>query len=104
MRRRAPARRQPLRLKWERIGRVALVVVLAVVIGLYVQRALTYLSVRSQASQQLAIMHQLSRQNARLTREQKALNDPATIEKDARALGMVLPGERPYAVSGLPGH
>jgi cell division protein FtsB len=104
VRRRAPARRQPLRLRWERIGRVALVIVLAVVIGLYVQRTLTYLSVRSEASQQQAIMHRLSRQNARLVQEENALNNPAMIEKDARALGMVLPGERPYSVSGLPGH
>lgn len=104
VRRRARARRQPLRLRWERIGRIALLVVLAVVVGLYVQRALTYLSVRGQAQQQLAIVQQLSRQNAKLVQQQNSLNNPATIEKDARALGMVRPGERPYAVSGLPSH
>jgi cell division protein FtsB len=93
-----------VRLRWERIGRIALLVVLAVVVGLYVQRALTYLSVRSQAQQQLGIVQRLSRQNAKLVQQQKALNDPATIEKDARALGMVRPGERPYALSGLPSH
>lgn len=103
-RRRAAARRKPLRLRWEKIGRVALLVMLAVVVGLYVQRTLTYLSVRSQASQQLAIVHQLTRQNNKLSREAAALNNPATIEQDARALGMVRPGERPYAVSGLPSH
>ena len=103
-RRRAAARRVPLRLRWEKIGRVALLVMLAVVVGLYVQRTLTYLSVRSQASQQLAIVHQLTRQNNKLSREAAALNNPATIEQDARALGMVRPGERPYAVSGLPTH
>jgi len=103
-RRRAAARRKPLRLRWEKIGRVALLVMLAVVVGLYVQRTLTYLSVRSQASQQLAIVQKLTRQNNKLSREAAALNNPATIEQDARALGMVRPGERPYAVSGLPTH
>lgn len=80
-----------------------LLVVLAVVVGLYVQQALAYLSVHSQADRQRAIVHALSRQNAKLTAEQQALNNPATIEQDARALGMVRPGERPYAVTGLPG-
>jgi cell division protein FtsB len=93
-----------LRLRWERIGRVALLVVLAVVVGLYVQRGLTYLSVSSQANHQLAIVHQLTQQNAKLTRQTNALNNPATIEQNARALGMVKPGERPYAVTGLPTH
>jgi cell division protein FtsB len=93
-----------LRVRWERVGRIVLLVVLVVVVGLYVQQALAYFSVRSQANQQAAIAHQLSRQNAKLTQEQKSLNDPATIARDARALGMVRPGERPYAVTGLPGH
>lgn len=93
-----------LRIRWDRVGRVLLLVVLTVVVGLYVQQALAYLSVRSQANQQLAIVHRLTRQNAALTRQQRALNDPATIQRDARALGMVLPGERPFSVTGLPGH
>jgi cell division protein FtsB len=83
---------------------VALLLVLAVVIGLYIQRTLTYLSVRSAANQQQAIVHQLTRENAKLSRQQRALNNPVTIEQDARALGMVRPGERPYAVIGLPGN
>lgn len=91
-------------MRWERVGRIVLLVVLAVVVGLYVQQALAYFSVRSQANQQTAIAQQLSRQNAKLTQRQKSLNDPATIERDARALGMVRPGERPYAVTGLPAH
>ena len=81
---------------------MALLVVLVVVVGLYVQRGLTYLSARSQADQQHAIVSQLTRQNAGLLRIEKALNNPATIQQDARALGMVRPGERPYAVTGLP--
>ena len=75
---------------------------LAVVVGLYVQRTLTYLSVRDQAAQQRAIVQQLTRQNKKLTQQQKALNNPATIQQDARALGMIRPGERSFAVSGLP--
>ena len=58
----------------------------------------------SQAQQQLAIVHRLSRENAKLVQERNALNDPSTIERDARALGMVRPGEHPYVVTGLPHH
>jgi cell division protein FtsB len=90
------------RVRWERVGRVALLLVLLVVAGLYVQHALSYLSVRSQAQSQQAIVHNLQSANARLLRERKALRDPATIALDARALGMVRPGERPYVVTGLP--
>jgi cell division protein FtsB len=90
--------------RWDRVGRIGLLVVLAVVAGLYVQHALAYLSTRSQADAQLTIVHRLTRENARLVREQRALNNPATIEQDARALGMVRTGERPYVVTGLPKH
>jgi cell division protein FtsB len=82
------------------VGRVLLLVVLAVVLGLYVQEAVAYLSVRSEASQQEAIVHGLARDNARLAQEQRSLNDPATIRREARQLGMVLPGERAYAITG----
>jgi cell division protein FtsB len=85
------------------VGRVVLLVVLAVVLGLYVQQGLAYLSVHSQADQQASIVNQLSRQNKQLSRRQRTLNNPATIVQEARALGMIKPGERPYVVVGLGG-
>lgn len=81
-----------------------LIAVLAVVAGLYVQQGLRYLSARSQADQQTAIATRLAHQNAQLARQAKSLNNPATIQQDARALGMVRPGERPYVLTGLPPH
>jgi cell division protein FtsB len=90
------------RVRWDRIGRIGLLVVLVVVAGVYVQDALSYLSARSQAQQQEAIVKRLARENAQLVRQQKSLNDPATIVRDARALGMVRAGERPYVLTGLP--
>ena len=82
---------------------MALLVVLAVVGYLYVQHALSYLATRSQAERQQAIVRQLARENKALAAQQQALNDPATIIRDARELGMVRPGERPYVITGLPG-
>ena len=98
------ARRAPIRVRWERVGRVALVIVLGIVVGLYVQQGVRYFSVRRQADQQLQIVRQLEHENAALTQQQNALNNPTTIQRDARALGMVLPTERPYVVTGLPGN
>jgi cell division protein FtsB len=90
------------RVRWDRVGRVTLLIVLCVVAGLYVQQALAYLAVRSQTNRQRAIVQQLTRANASLRQQQRALNDPATIVRDARALGMVRVGEHPYEVTGLP--
>jgi cell division protein FtsB len=96
---RAPA----MRVRWDRVGRVGLLVVFAVVAALYIQQGLTLLTTHSQAAQQLAIVRRIARDNRALERQQRSLKDPATIERDARALGMVRPGERPYVVTGLPG-
>lgn len=90
------------RVRWDRVGRVGLLVVLAVVVGLYLKQGLSLLATHSQAQQQEAIVHQLVHANAALRREQRSLNDPTTIEQAARALGMVRPGERPYVITGLP--
>jgi cell division protein FtsB len=90
--------------RWDRAGRTGLLVVLAVVLGLYVQHALSYLATRSQADRAVATVHQLARENRVLEREQQQLQQPATIMSDARALGMVRAGERSYVIMGRPGH
>jgi cell division protein FtsB len=90
--------------RWDRAGRTGLLVVLAVVLGLYVQHALSYLATRSQAHRAVATVHQLARENRVLEREQQQLQQPVTIVRDARALGMVRAGERSYVILGRPGH
>ncbi len=102
--RRVAVQRLRNRVRWDRVGRVGLLVVLCVVAGLYVQQGLAYLSVRTQASHQRAIVQQLKASNASLRAQQRSLNNPATILRDARALGMVRVGEHPYEVTGLPRH
>src|SRR2546421_411848 len=92
--RRVTPRGPRVRVRWDRLGRIGLLVVLAVVAGLYVQHTLAYLSARSQADAQLAIVRRLTHENAHLAKEQKSLNSPATIQRDARVLGMVRTGER----------
>ena len=81
---------------------MGLLVVLAVVAGLYVQHALDLWQTHNQADAQSAIVHRLISENAILVREEQSLGNPATIVQDARALGMVRQGERPYAITGVP--
>ncbi len=104
----APRRRSSppplLRVRWDRVGRISLLIVLAVVLGLYVNQALTYFSVRSQADQQMSTALALERQNHKLLAEQQMLQEPATIQRDARRLGMVRQGERSYVIIGHSGH
>jgi cell division protein FtsB len=91
-----------LRVRWERVGRYGLLFVLVIVVGLYVEHTLSYVSTRSQSDQQHAIVNRLTRQNRALARQLSSLNDPVTIVRDARALGMVRPGEQSYAMTGQP--
>lgn len=90
-------------MRWDRLGRVALLVVLAGVVLLYVGplRALwtTWHEARSYKGQ----VTQLTRQNRALRARAAALQQPQTLAVDARKLGMVRPGELPYVVDGLPG-
>jgi cell division protein FtsB len=81
-----------------------MLVVLALVGYIGVKGMANLLAARAQAEEQQTIVHTLARQNRRLEQQQQSLEQPATIIRDARALGMVRAGERAYAVTGLPGH
>ena len=96
------ARPPALRVRWERVGRVGLLVVLAVVVGLYVEHTLSYFATRAQADPAAGDRHRAGPPERRLAREAKSLNDPSTIVSQARALGMVRPNERPYVITGQP--
>ena len=75
---------------------------LVVVAGLYVQHTVEYFVTRSNADAQRATVHRLVRQNVALRAQRQALQRPDTIQRYARKLGMVKPGERPYVILGLP--
>ena len=90
------------RVRWDRIGRIALLIVLVVAAGLYLQHTVEYFVAHSTADAQRAIVYKLARRNAALRAQQRALQQPETIERYARALGMVKSGERPYVILGLP--
>jgi cell division protein FtsB len=100
-RRRVRRRVGPSRIRWDRVGRIALVLVLFGVMVSYLNPMVNLLQAwqGSKASeQQLA---QLEEERAALTRELREVSKPATLEREARKLGMVRPGEHAYVVHGL---
>lgn len=89
-------------MRWDRVGRTALLVVLALVALAYVGPATSLLSTLRASHSKQAQLHALQREHALLLREAQRLRDPRTVQTEARALGMVRPGERSYVVTGLP--
>jgi cell division protein FtsB len=112
--RRAAAARRPARgrprvlaggaaaIRWDRVSRVALLIVLLVLVYLYAGPARSYWSTRHEASQRRAEVAVLRRENERLRARRQALRGVSALEREARRLGMVKPGERPYVISHLP--
>lgn len=91
-----------LRVRWDRVGRVALLVVLLGVALAYVGPAHSLLSTWRDSGAKQAQLQTLEREHDALVRRAKELRDPGTVEAEARRLGMVRPGERSYVVRGLP--
>ena len=88
-------------IRWDRVGRIALLLVLLGVIALYINPMRTWLSARGEAEQRRAEVAELQREHDRLKARRDQLRDPVQLEREARRLGMVKPGERAYVVNGL---
>ena len=88
------------RIRWDRLGRWALIGVFAFVLVLYVGPAARWVSTYRQAKQKRAEVASLQAENRRLRSQQAALRGPSSLERQARRLGMVRAGERLYYVSG----
>jgi cell division protein FtsB len=100
------ARRPPVSargIRWDRIGRVALLCVLAGVVYLYIGPTSNWISTWRESKARHAALAELKAENARLKARRAELRKPRTMEAEARRLGMVRPGEKAYVIEGLPG-
>jgi cell division protein FtsB len=88
--------------RWDRVGRTALLVLLLVVALAYVGPARSLFSTWRASNAKQAQLRALEREHAALLRRASELRDPRTLQAEARGLGMVKPGERSYVVRGLP--
>jgi cell division protein FtsB len=95
------ARHAAARIRWDRVGRIALLVVLLGVVLLYVGPIRSYFSTWQESKTRAAEVAKLEGENARLRERRDELRNPRALEREARRLGMVKPGERAYVVEGL---
>jgi cell division protein FtsB len=96
----APRRtpRNPSRIRWDRLGRVALVLVLLAILASYVNPLVNFLDAWSDSTAEREQLQQLQQQNGKLRAKAAALDGPDAAEREARRLGMVSPGERSYVI------
>ena len=100
-RRRAGRRVGPSRVRWDRVGRIALVLVLFGVMVSYLNPLVNLLEAWQGSKSSEAQLAQLKREKVELAQQLREVSSPATLEREARRLGMVKPGEHAYVVHGL---
>ncbi|HYY05165.1 MAG TPA: septum formation initiator family protein [Candidatus Limnocylindria bacterium] len=89
-------------IRWDRVARAALLATLGVVLLLYISPLHRWLTQRHLAAEQQQQLRQLERQNTDLRTRIRLLRNPASVETEARKLGMVRRGEREYVIQNLP--
>lgn len=89
-------------IRWDRIGRFVVLGVCVLVVLLYLRPLAAILSARGEATARQVELTKLQREHDLLTKRGEALKNPAALEREARSLGMVRPGEKAYVVNGLP--
>ena len=89
------------RIRWDRLGRWALIGVFALVLYLYIGPALSWISTYKEAGRQRAQVAELRVENQKLRDRKAALTSPGALEREARRLGMVKKGERAYIIQGI---
>lgn len=99
-RRPAPRRRQS-RVNWDRLGRVALTIVLAAIMVSYLNPLIGFVHSYRGSGAAKQRLQELMVENRSLHRRVQASDDPVIVEREARRQGLIQPGERPYVVHGL---
>jgi cell division protein FtsB len=94
--------RRRTQIRWDRLGRWALIAVLAFVVYLYIGPAASWVSAYKEAGRKRAEVAALKAENLRLKERRRELRDPTALEREARSLGMVKAGEKSYVIEDLP--
>ena len=88
--------------RWDRVGRTALLGTLGVILLLYISPAKHWIEQSGTARAEKSALTQLESEHHRLERRVKELRDPQAVEREARRLGMVRQGERAYVIENAP--
>ena len=86
------------RIRWDRLGRWALIGVFALVLYLYIGPAISWVNTYREAGRQRAAVAELRAENAKLRERKRTLTEKGALEREARKLGMVKAGEKAYIV------
>jgi len=89
------------RVRWDRVGRMALLFVALLMLYLYINPLRTYISTWQEAGKKRGEVAAMQREHRSLLARQRALRAPGAVETEARRLGMVRSDERAYVVRGL---
>jgi cell division protein FtsB len=88
-------------IRWDRVGRYALLGVLGVILLLYVSPAKRWIDQSATAGHQQAELEDLQEEHDQLRARLRALKAPGALERQARRLGMVKAGERSFVIENL---
>jgi cell division protein FtsB len=88
--------------RWDRLGRIALLLVLAALLYLYLSAGVRLFTTWSAERRDNAAVAALKREHTLLARQRASLGRQSTLEAEARRLGMVKAGEQPFVITGLP--
>jgi hypothetical protein len=94
--------RSTTRVRWDRLGRMAMVCVLGALLYLYLSAGVSLVSTWREARGDSAQLAVLERQHAALEVQRASLANPSTLVPEARRLGMIRHGEQTYVITGLP--
>jgi len=95
-------RRAPARVRWDRLGRLAMLFVLAALVYLYLSAGLRTFSAWRQGRADKTRVAVMQHEHETLQRQRDVLGRRGTDEAMARRLGMAHSNELQYVVSGLP--
>ena len=103
--RRPAARRNPGsasgRIKWDRVGRIVLVLVIVGLVFSYIGPLYNLAKTYRQAGASKVQLHQVQDRHAQLERRVRHVQSDAVLRREARRQGMVAPGEQAWVVNGI---
>jgi cell division protein FtsB len=88
--------------RWDRVGRVALTLVLLGVIVSYLNPVVNLIDAWRDSNAGKQELAELQAENAKLEQRVRDAATPAVLEREARKLGMARPGEHAFVIKGLP--
>jgi cell division protein FtsB len=87
--------------RWDRVGRIALVLVLFGVLVSYLNPLVNLADAWNDSKQSEERLAELQQEHQDLQRQVDEARSPLTLGREARKMGMIKPGERLYVIDGL---